>query len=70
MQVNTELLNERIEYYFVKTNSFPSSSFTLLKKSQLMQESYFWANVPCFSPLQKVPVTDDATITNWVNNVN
>ncbi len=34
-----------------------SSSFTFLKKSQYIQDLYFFAYVPCISPLQKVPTT-------------
>lgn len=40
-----------------KQKSVPSSSSTTLKNEQSRQLISFWANEPCISPPQKVPVT-------------
>lgn len=43
-----------------------SSSLTLLKKSQYIHDLYFLAYVPCTSPLQRVPTTNQHALPPFV----
>ncbi len=43
-----------------------SSSLTILKKSQYIQDLYLFAYFPCTSPLQRVPTTCQHTLPPFV----
>jgi len=51
------VLSSRAGFNMAKFPAAFSSSFTLAKNSQVMQDICFCANVPCTLPPQNVPVT-------------